>query len=1063
MVNDSTREYSVYISDEYNTHGGSGVLFYAGGESVFVFTCAHVVDNLEKVRVFILKEKDASRDLYETIYSEVSASQILYSPLDEVRVDEFGGKIHTEDIAIIRIRKPEAVELSITNYYVTETYRNHSVIVQGYPNGVPESRKQIEHLDELCGRVVVNPADSNRFTIRMIDTFIDAGARVCEMQGLSGAPVWDDNEDANGLLGVFTSAYDTNALLSKTYVTKAQQIRSIMKDQFNIVIKRKLEGIPEEDVAGGSDASILFNETNEIKKKSENETWIEEQLSGLHVIIEDLKLQKAIDRGKQLVEDYRYKSLCKDSRKKIKQYLLYCYEIADLDEEFELLESEMRIEGLIKEHDILRQLTRTFMKRQFEKTVDVAQQCIDAWEGIEEKSLLSFAKIFLLLTRAYTENLPIEETIDKLLDENEKLIYFVEEAEGAALIYQMIGYVYGEHYHDYVNSIRFLNRAYRVGDDSMVLESLGAAYYNLGVYDATDADGKIPDWKKIDQKALYKARECYLVIKSKADNLFWAGTMRRMGLCVFNTFVFLQDNYRIFTIYQDIKKYLPDLSQDQWRDVEMKYAVVSARKGEIDTREFQHITAKDCILVQAIAKACKCSNLITDVTVNALSDQAGNLLQLEKEIREAIEYLEDVVRQIDPKDSVQIYVEMINLYGSGMRIFGWKKKDKMVSLYEKLSGYADLDLMESMGNYLFEIDGSIEAAEKRFKTTFEKHKNIITWQELNHFYIRHNMFGHADDWYRELFSKRRELIEESPEYAYRAFIDYITLYRRDLKYALRCYLDAKKAFKDTDIEGFLELELMLYSNSFNTPERFEVERKYFADEGLVTEESYHRVAFIAYLVNLNVIKACEHNNYIKTYPHFQDPQTGMLVLSREEIHFLNWIGAVKPGGIPSSNSMLEKRAEEARSDYAREMWHKEINRQFKNQFGVNKVIAIDSWSLYQLTEQNMLDILEELDCVYVSHLSIIRLLDELSVTGNPKLRILLDYLKLGDKIELYSAGFEAQLEVRNAVPYSETASAVAVAVEKDCLMVYGEPVVEKQLIEHFGNRIIRMNQMEKLL
>ena len=35
MVNDNTREYSVYISDEASTVQGSGVLFYAGGDSMF--------------------------------------------------------------------------------------------------------------------------------------------------------------------------------------------------------------------------------------------------------------------------------------------------------------------------------------------------------------------------------------------------------------------------------------------------------------------------------------------------------------------------------------------------------------------------------------------------------------------------------------------------------------------------------------------------------------------------------------------------------------------------------------------------------------------------------------------------------------------------------------------------------------------------------------------------------------------------------------------------------------------------------------------------------------------
>ena len=113
MVNDNTREYSVYISDEANTVQGSGVLFYAGGDSMFVFTCAHVVENLDKIKLFILKEIDASRDLYNVLRTEISAEQVVYSPLDEIQINKFGEKLHTEDIAVIQIKKPEAIELSI--------------------------------------------------------------------------------------------------------------------------------------------------------------------------------------------------------------------------------------------------------------------------------------------------------------------------------------------------------------------------------------------------------------------------------------------------------------------------------------------------------------------------------------------------------------------------------------------------------------------------------------------------------------------------------------------------------------------------------------------------------------------------------------------------------------------------------------------------------------------------------------------------------------------------------------------------------------------------------------
>ena len=179
---------------------------------------------------------------------------------------------------------------------------------------------------------------------------------------------------------------------------------------------------------------------------------------------------------------------------------MYCYEIADMDAEFDALESDMRESGLIKEHDVLRQLTRSFMQKKFQETVVAAQHYIDTEDSTKSKTLLSFAKAFLLLAKAYTEQLPIEETIGVLLNEQEKFIYQTDEVEDEALVYQMIGYVYGEHYHDNVNAVRFLNRSYQIGYDNIVLESLGAAYYNLAVYDATNENGKIPDFRKLTRK-----------------------------------------------------------------------------------------------------------------------------------------------------------------------------------------------------------------------------------------------------------------------------------------------------------------------------------------------------------------------------------------------------------------------------------------------------------------------------------------------------------------------------------------------------------------------------------
>lgn len=176
------------------------------------------------------------------------------------------------------------------------------------------------------------------------------------------------------------------------------------------------------------------------------------------------------------------------------------------------------------------------------------------------------------------------------------------------------------------------------------------------------------------------------------------------------------------------------------------------------------------------------------------------------------------------------------------------------------------------------------------------------------------MMDRADAMYKELFADRRELIEEEPEYAYRAYIDYVTMYHRDLRDALQCYLDSKETFRDTDIEGFWELELMLYSNTFNEPERFETERQSFLERGLITEEQFHRTALIAYLTNLKTEKAMEHFRALKDQPH----------------HILD------------GSDKTRQRAKQVIRGYSSESWHVEADGAMKKRFQIDKRIALDA-------------------------------------------------------------------------------------------------------------------------
>ncbi len=123
---------------------------------------------------------------------------------------------------------------------------------------------------------------------------------------------------------------------------------------------------------------------------------------------------------------------------------------------------------------------------------------------------------------------------------------------------------------------------------------------------------------------------------------------------------------------------------------------------------------------------------------------------------------------------------------------------------------------------------------------------------------------------------------------------------------------------------------------------------------------------------------------------------------------------------------------------------------------------IDAWALYIMVENGKLDDFLKFDHVYISHSTITRLLDELSRTDNQKIRELLDYVKAHDVFTMYLASFKSQMEVRNAVVYSEPTSAAAVSIEKKCIAILGDPDLDRGMVEIFGSRIVRVTEIGKL-
>jgi len=266
--------------------------------------------------------------------------------------------------------------------------------------------------------------------------------------------------------------------------------------------------------------------------------------------------------------------------------------------------------------------------------------------------------------------------------------------------------------------------------------------------------------------------------------------------------------------------------------------------------------------------------------------------------------------------------------------------------------------------------------------------------------------------------------------------------------------------QDANIANFWELELMMCTNSFNDPERFDSERLLFVEQGLLPVEEYHRTCLIAYMCNLNSEKAAEHFNI--NNPHFGifHGIPGGPFLTREGAHFLVWQGKVPPHMEPAWNGMLPSRASAVWDALCAETWHvpvAEVTAGVCNGLGfsVDKKIAIDSWALFLLAARDGLEYLEDFDAIYITHSSVDRMMDEMCHYGNEYLRSILAYLEVSKNVKIQSPGFEHQLLVRDKAPYSEPASTIALALELGCPAVIGEPEVEREVVENFREVIIR--------
>lgn len=1054
-----TQEYSVFITDEKRTSSGSGVLFYPGsGNRLYIFTCAHVLDGLkEPFQIYSLFPVNREQEIYQVEKLEATREQVKYSPIDKVSESDEGVIVHSIDAAVICLEIKEEISFETTDYVIGEVHKGDGVLAQGFPGSETEIEELLNYVEGTYGRILHNAKDKEVLLWQIEDTHVDPGNRVYELNGFSGSPVWSLEADEKTIVGLFTSGVGRSIYRGKVHALKMEAIRSIMKIFFQIRMESRILGIPNEEIAPQKDNPTYISKEAQPEIRNLYDEWLVVQTEKVRAYIDDVKFQNAIDTAKMAINDQRFEKCSKKIACTHMKHLLYCYEACLLDDEYEALEQEMQKRGFLEGHDPLRWITFNFGKKQFKETIAFTEALLQ--KGDLDERVKIVAEVYASISRAYVEDAPVEKTIGKFLDEKECLTIKIEDMGTEALVYQMLGYVYGEHYKQYVKSVRCLNRAYRLGQDHAVLESLGCAYHFLAIHDALKEDHTI-EIEKVDRSSLYKARECFLILLDKADELYLRAMMKREGGILYDTFFFEQDNYRILTLYPILIKNSPDDAKMK-RDFEMKYAKTVCQSGQIDLTQFHHLTKADKILLSILKEEQDALHRFDFTNSEDLRRNSN----LDKKLYNVIDKVEQNLEQIDEKEQLLVRALLLNLYRWGKYLFGWNIIFNMERHLEFIQKNGKEKMAITFENFIYECSHEPEEAEERYVHSWEKNPCFELWKEILQFYKRNHMLDKADAMFESLFTEHTEYVESEPEYAFRAYIGYIIDYRRDLRKALHFYLLHKNEMKDEIVRELWESELMMCTNSFNNPDEFVEMRNVLVEQGLMPENEFHRISLIAYMCNLDSENAWKH--FSKENPMFgefgQIENEGVF-LTKEGAQFLVWQKKYPPHMEREWRGINIQGANAAKALFEQEEWHlspKSIAN--KLQYEIHKSIAIDVWGLYILAVEEKLELLEQFDSIYVTHFSVCRMLEEITHFKNENIEVILAYLESAEHVKLQSPNFETQLRIRENVKYYEPCSTVAMAIEAEIPAIIGEPMLIQSLIDGFKNYIVRPDDLEKMM
>lgn len=1030
--------YSVLITDEDKGRRGTGTLFYSEESDFFyILTCAHVIYTSENVKIQILLSTEGDPEERTVI---VGKDKFHFSPIDEPTVVGDGSN-HTCDIAIIECEKNE-IPLEPTRYAMYPMTQGECVVAIGYPRGAegPVYYQQ----DELTANVFRSQSNQNFFVIRIEDNFLNNADRESELEGFSGSPVWDKQKLEEQIClfgGLVAMGVGNNVSRGRVNVMNARLLQSLMKNEFGINIETRLPSVQDDDIAPGYEEHRETDDQIAVRAG-----WIENERRKAEMYMDSLQLQKAVDSTRSTIGNAEFQRCTNDQKRSIYAVLHAAYRLAGDYDIYDQISEEMQRAGISREKEYLMEAVRYCEAQDNDKAEEYINKALDRNPDGNEERILALA-----IKAIKDESVDIT-IFSEVLGPRDQLLIKPKNDREEEFIYQTLGYILSNRFHETTRALRCLNRAFQISGNYLILETLAFTYYQHSIRNAFIEEGKDKiDPQKIMPGEIDKARDAFLRVFSAADEMWLKGTFRRGGLQVFKCFFFMHDNFRIYKHYHDVMKYVKFPNQETKRDIQLCYIDVALRKEAINPDDFDALTEHDKKFYRLVIFLEEQMRFFDGGFSMETPISEGELLST---LREGESWLQELIdTQTDDRLGFDgLHAIFANLYGNGIMRFNWQAISEVERHCANIKNPTGI---ESFQIYIDELQtDDLNCIEKRYETFFEKHRDVTSFEEWCHFYKRHGLFNKAKELYDSVFEERQYLIEAQPEYFYRQYIDYTLRYDFNLAPALKCFIERKNEFKDIFIYTFLEMELKFATCTFNDPDQMLKDARILFDEGLYSQAAYDEKCLVINMFNCKPRIAEQY----ASWSHGTHPA---LSTYYEEILF-TWKYIFDELNSRESN-MQKCNPAQIFSSYTEEVWQRDPKDILAESETVNnRVIVVDLWALYFFAKAQIPRDMRMFKTIYVTHSTVSMALQEINQANDSVIRSILGYLEMGNNVKLLSPTLEQQLTVRDSsFRFKEAYSACLLAQELNCPALIGE--FRYPIPENLRSKIIRPNNIKGII